>query len=480
MAETGGTPIKGAFFGLIIMFGIFILGAWFFDHFTGRDSNAKIAVRSIAVYTPAVPDSQWGDTSHGLKCKLNFETTAPSQFIDTFICVQYENITKNDIVFLFDPNETLKAASAVNRDRWKLKLAPIVKMPDMSDDEYRKLYESSIQTIKPGQIFEGKIECQIENVIKNKGFMSGFFDVTYVLEIDENKISQFQSSTDQTLWTGKIKAGDCQIFLTMPHAGGCNDCHGDADYHHGVLQDCRFCHAEGTAILHKTCIRCHKRDDQKIYGRRRVLGPEGDFDRLSRHLSGFIKDRNCLVCHDMTRHGCGSVILADPNSPGKICEGRDTEFCLSCHNSNPPESVKFPKVPAAKKFYNTFMLPDYNTDENEPSTEEPDTSGYPALEIEPSATDSSSDSDSYGYPALEIEPLETAPAGSAASNKTENNSGLKVHSQKKGVSIYDKSDYLNSDLYKKNVECTDCHKSHGSTRPSLLKNLHGPDDEPRI
>ena len=142
MAETGGTPIKGAFFGLIIMFGIFILGAWFFDRFTGRDSSAKIAVRSIGVYAPAVPDSQWGDAIHGLKCKLSFEPTAPSQFIDTFISVQYENITKNDIVFWFDPNDSLKAVSAVNSDKWKLRLVTIPKEL-MSEWDYKKSYEVS-------------------------------------------------------------------------------------------------------------------------------------------------------------------------------------------------------------------------------------------------------------------------------------------------------------------------------------------------
>lgn len=456
MAETGGTPIKGACVYLLVTLGIFLFGAWLFDHFTGHGLNAENSVLSIGVYAPAVPESQWGNPSHGLRCKLNFESTSPSQFIDTFITVQYENITKNDIAFLYDPNDILKAVSAVNSDNWKLKLVPIP-AEHLGTQEFKKLYEASVNTIKPGEILEKKIECQIDNVIKDTGFISGLFNVTYVHKIDENKISQLQSSEEKTLWTGKIKAGDCQVFLTMPHAGGCNDCHGDADYHHGVLQDCRFCHDEGRDILDETCIRCHKRDEQKVYGRRRVLGPEGDFDKLSKHISGIIKDSKCLVCHDMTRHGSGEVILADPNSPGKIWKGRDTEFCLSCHNSNPPENVKFPKVSPAKKSDASFMPPDDKTKENQTST---------------------TDSDSDGYPALEIEPAEPAAVSSAA-KKSEDDSGSKVHSQK-GVSIYDKSDYRNSDLYKKNMECTDCHKSHGSTRPSLLKNMHGPDDEPRI
>ncbi len=453
MAETGNPPIKGAFFGLLVMLGIFLLAGWLFDHFTAQAPN----VLSIAVYAPAVPEPQWGNPSNGLRCKLNFETVAPSQFIDTYITVQYENITTNDIAFLYDPNATLKAVSAANKDKWKLKLVPIAIInTDMSEDEYKKLYESSVQTIKPGEIFEGKIECVIDNVLKDKGFISGFFDVTYALEIDESKISQFQSGTGQTLWTGKIKAGDCQIFLTMPHTGGCNDCHGDADYHHGVLKDCKFCHAEGTAILHETCIRCHKRDSQKIYGRRRVLGPEGDFDNQSKHIPGIIKDDDCLACHDMTKHGYGVVHLIDPNSPGrKIWTGSDTEFCLSCHNSNPPPNVKFPQAPEAKNSYDTYTPNDFSTEDEFPMT------------------------DSNDFPEFEMAPEESVASDPWASDDFMFDSGEKIHSEK-AESLYDKSDFRNSVLYKKNVQCTDCHRSHGSSRPSLLKNVHGPDDKVRI
>jgi hypothetical protein len=452
MAETGSPPIKGAFFGLLVMLGIFLLAGWLYDHFIGQRANAGNSVQSIAVYAPAVPESQWGNPSHGLRCKLDFETAAPSQFVDIFITVQYENITKNNIAFLYDPNATLKAVSAVNKDKWKLKLTPIaIVNTTLSEDEYKKLYESSVQTIKPGEIFKGRIECVIDNVAKDKGFISGFFDVTYTLEVDENIISRFKSDAGQTLWTGKIKAGDCQIFLTMPHSGGCNDCHGDADYHHGVLKDCRFCHAEGTAIIHETCIRCHKRDAQKEYGRRRVLGPEGDFDNKSKHIPGTIKDEDCMTCHDMTMHGYGTIHLIDPNSPAKkIWTGSDTEFCLSCHNSNPPAKVEFPAVIKALDIK----------------------SGYGKNAGSP-IKDSNSHSD------VEAAPDKFTPLDLLTPKPPSDDSAEKVHSQK-GVSIYDKSDFRNSVLYKKDVQCTDCHRSHGSNRPSLLKNVHGPDDKVRI
>jgi len=366
MAQTDNSAIRGAFFGLLVLFGIFVLAGWFFDSLTHRNASAEESIYSIAVYAPAVPESQWGNASNGLRCKLSFNRTDPSQFTDIVINIQYENITDDVISFLFDPNDTLKAVSAVNKDNWKLKLAPVPQI-FMSDEDYKELYKSSIEKINPGEIFEREIQCQIENIVKDIGFISGYFDAVCNIEIDENKISQIQTTSDQVLWTGKIKSGECKIFLTMPHDGGCNDCHGDADYHHAVVQDCRFCHAEGTDVLDETCIRCHKRDNKKIYGRRRVLGPSGDFDRLSKHISGLIKDEDCLVCHNMTMHGMGTVYLVDLNSPGtKTWAGPNPKFCLACHNGNPPEKVRFPENKPEYLIYNTSMFDEtYGYDENE-------------------------------------------------------------------------------------------------------------------
>lgn len=515
MAQNESSPIKGAFFGILILFGIFILAAWFFDHLTGRGLNSEAPVLSIGVYAPAVADSQWGYPSHGLRCKLNFSRPDPSQFTDISINIQYENITNDPINFLYDPNETLKAVSAVNNDNWKLKLTTVPQDFTMSDDDYKKLYESSVQTIKPGEIFEGKIKCQIDNVVKDTGFIYGYFDAVCKLNIGKNKISQIQSDPDTALWTGKIKSGVCKIYLTMPHDGGCNDCHGDADYHHGVLQDCRFCHSESTDILHETCVRCHKRDAQEIYGRRRVLGPEGDFDNPSKHIPGLIKDDDCLVCHDMTMHGSGVVHLIDPNSPGrKIWTGSDTEFCLTCHNSNPPEYVKFPEEKPASEVntaqyaqapepyhypeFEPFTQDSNNYPETQNSYPEVGTSSYPDVQTGypdegtssyPGAETTYPEAGTSGYQEVgtsvypdvqtEIEGNTGTEYGDTTMTNLLPGSGDKIHSDT-GVSIYDKSDFRNSVLYKKGVECTDCHRSHGSDRHDLLKNIHGPDDKVRI
>jgi len=460
MSQTDNSAIRGAFFGLLVLFGIFVLAGWVFDHLTHRSASAGEAVLSIAVYAPSVPESQWGNANNGLRCKLSFNRPDPSQFKNITINIQYENITDDVISFLFDPNDILKAVSAVNKDNWKLKLVPIPKL-FMSDEEYEELYDSSVEKINQGEIFKREIQCQIENVVKDTGFISGYFDAICSIEIDENKISQIQAASDQALWTGKIKSGECQIYLTMPHDGGCNDCHGDADYHHGLDHDCRFCHEESTDVLNETCLRCHKRHEQNEYGRRRVLGPEGDFDNTSRHFPGIIRDRNCLVCHDMEKHGYGVVVLADPNSPGKkTYTDHYTEFCLSCHNSNPPEKVKFPESIESGDFSMSYDYSDYDSGYSDYDSPADDDSGYPDVTFSPE--------ESSGYQGVD----------SMLPDPTRDSEG-KFHPDTE-TSIYDKSDFINSDLYKKNVECTDCHRSHGSNRPSLLKNVHGPDDKKRI
>jgi hypothetical protein len=164
----------------------------------------------------------------------------------------------------------------------------------------------------------------------------------------------------------------------------------------------------------------------------------------------------------MEKHGYGVVVLADPNSPGKrTFTDHYTEFCLSCHNSNPPEKVKFPEKKGAEELPMLYEYSDYD-------------SGY-------SDYDSFSENDDDGYPEVTFSPEESSGYQGVSSmlpGPTSDSEG-KFHPDTE-TSIYDKSDFINSDLYKKNVECMDCHRSHGSNRPSLLKNVHGPDDKKRI
>jgi hypothetical protein len=64
---------------------------------------------------------------------------------------------------------------------------------------------------------------------------------------------------------------------------------------------------------------------------------------VSRHISGTIEDEDCLLCHDNSQHGNGVVSLIDPDSGGiEPWTGTSTDFCLTCHDGEPPANVSFP------------------------------------------------------------------------------------------------------------------------------------------
>jgi len=94
-------------------------------------------------------------------------------------------------------------------------------------------------------------------------------------------------------------------------------------------------------IKTESCSQCHPREG--VFGRRQILGPEGDFELASKHIYDKIEDKDCLSCHDYSKHRTGVVSLIDPDSGGtKPWTGTLTGFCLTCHDGNPPAGVKFP------------------------------------------------------------------------------------------------------------------------------------------
>ena len=115
---------------------------------------------------------------------------------------------------------------------------------------------------------------------------------------------------------------------------------------HVKLQECTNCHVGEVGnsnfnIKPEACGSCHPREG--VFGRRTILGPDGEFGMVSRHISGTIQDKDCLQCHDHSKHGKGVVTLIDPDSGGKKAwTGSRTDFCLTCHDGDPPEGVTFP------------------------------------------------------------------------------------------------------------------------------------------
>ncbi|MHC4758574.1 MAG: hypothetical protein ACYTE8_07940, partial [Planctomycetota bacterium] len=126
-------------------------------------------------------------------------------------------------------------------------------------------------------------------------------------------------------------------------------CHGDTDYHHSDFQkgNCNNCHVgeagkDSFGMRTESCSQCHPRENER--GRRQILGPGGDFDMASKHISGEIEKEDCLKCHDHSQHGKGMVVLVNHDDKReKLTEsGPSIEFCLSCHDGDPPEGVVFP------------------------------------------------------------------------------------------------------------------------------------------
>ena len=124
------------------------------------------------------------------------------------------------------------------------------------------------------------------------------------------------------------------------------DCHGKQDYHHLKSYGCADCHIgevgeDDFDIKPEACSQCHPRPGQQ--GRRLILGRDGEFNQASRHVYGRIEDSDCLMCHDPEGHQSGIVSLIDPSEDqGKAWQGTASEFCLTCHGQDAPESAVFP------------------------------------------------------------------------------------------------------------------------------------------
>ena len=173
-------------------------------------------------------------------------------------------------------------------------------------------------------------------------------------------LAQIEPDPEQPVWTGNLSSGTCTLDVTSPLPAGCIDCHGDGDYHHKDNQSCETCHAGEVGdynfdVRPEACGQCHPRDG--VFGRRQILGSGGEFDMASRHISGAVEDKDCLLCHDNSQHRNGVVSLIDPDSSGtKPWIGSRTGFCLTCHDGEPPPHVSFPAESAGSGYDKSKFL----------------------------------------------------------------------------------------------------------------------------
>ena len=289
---------------------------------------------------PPPPVPQWGQTVNGLRCGLSID---PEKFVVGDIVaatLKFENTTDKPIDFYYSAANAVKHLDIVNSDGQVLSIKA-------GRNRWARFRRSNpVQRIAPGKAFEAEVEGTIVAPEEQAAFAVGQFGAVYRNEINDDTLAQIEPAPARGVWKGKLSSGTFRVDLELPHQEGCIDCHGDADYHHVKDENCEYCHVgeasnDDFGQRDEVCVNCHPREG--VYGRRQILGPGGEFDMASKHIPGEITDKDCLLCHDKSKHRNGVVSLIDPDSGGtKPWTGTRTEFCLKCHDGEPPDGVSFP------------------------------------------------------------------------------------------------------------------------------------------
>ncbi|MHC4495568.1 MAG: cytochrome c3 family protein [Planctomycetota bacterium] len=291
---------------------------------------------------PPPPVPQWSRPVNGLRCGLIID---PEEFtVGEQVAVQlrFENTTNKSINLYYKSTDALKRIAIDNGNGQTLEL----QSAGGRSSRRRGRGGSPIQTIAPGQPFETEIEAKVVAGPGKEAFAAGQFHAVYNLEVNDETLAQVEPAPKQAVWTGKLTSGKYALSVNSAPPVGCADCHGGEDYHHKLDEDCEDCHVGevGTDefdVKKEACGQCHPREG--VQGRRQILGPGGEFEMASRHIPGKLEDKHCLMCHDNSKHRNGVVSLIDPDSEGtEPWTGSRTDFCLACHDGEPPEGVSFP------------------------------------------------------------------------------------------------------------------------------------------
>lgn len=332
-------------------------------------------------HLPPPPEPKWSQAVNGLRCGLSID---PANLVigeDVAIQLRFENTTDRPIGFYYQPSDVIENV-AISNDAG---LALRAEASGGRQARTNRRRGSPIRKIAPGQAFEAEIEGRIVAGSDEMAFAAGPFEAVYNLEVDEATFGQDLPRPAQSLWTGKISSGAFTLNISAPPPAGCADCHGGGDYHHKENRDCQECHvgkvgSDDFGTKEGSCARCHPREG--VYGRRQILGPGGEFNMASKHFSGTVEDKQCLFCHDNSQHRTGVVSLIDPDSGGaKPWTGTRTDFCLTCHDGDPPAHISFPAESGGSGFDKMKFLSSAlgQTEEGCSYCHMPHGSPYPAL-----------------------------------------------------------------------------------------------------
>jgi len=309
-------------------------------------------------HMPPPPKPQWGQPVNGLRCGLSID---PENFIigePVAAQLRLQNTTSQSVNFYHPAADAVKHITIDNGNGQTLKVEA---SGGRRWSRRRKRGGGSlIRKIAPGEVFEANIEGRIVAASGQAAFAAGPFRAVYTLKVTKEMLAQIEPAPEEPVWTGKLASGTYALSVAAPAPTGCADCHGDGDFHHKDNHSCQNCHVgevgnDDSDVKKDSCARCHPRDG--VYGRRQILGPGGEFEMASKHFPGMVEDGDCLLCHDNSRHRSGIVSLIDPDSGGKKpWTGSRTEFCLTCHDGDPPAHVSFPGESSGSGFDKSKFL----------------------------------------------------------------------------------------------------------------------------
>ncbi|MBI2336159.1 MAG: hypothetical protein HYU97_05300 [Deltaproteobacteria bacterium] len=149
----------------------------------------------------------------------------------------------------------------------------------------------------------------------------------------------------------KVMQGkSCYTCHNFPHNNVWKDIHGQ-QLKPEAIQDCQKCHVSSNNVAlegtPQSCNSCHDKlscldcHDQAKAGRRKIVGPGGDFSLGQHHASGEVNQETCLTCHYMNDHWSGVVKLKDPDAGVGMVYNfnpQDPEsveaFCVNCHDQD--------------------------------------------------------------------------------------------------------------------------------------------------
>lgn len=304
---------------------------------------------------PPPPEPVWSEPVGGLRCGLSLDPERLTIGEQVVAQLRFENVSAEPIAFYHKTDGAAERLVISNDGGQRLKMQPIRRRLPRN----RRGSGSAIQTIAPGKTFETQVEGKIVAAPGGDEAIAGQFHAVYSLDVAEESLADLKPAPTQAVWTGKLSSGTYTVGVTSPEQESCMDCHGGADYHHVKVQDCTKCHVGevGKAdfdLKVEACGSCHPRTG--VFGRRTILGPEGEFSMASKHIAGTIEDKDCLRCHDHSKHQNGVVSLIDPDSGEDAWTGSRTDFCLACHDGEPPEGVTFPEKSPGSGFDKMMFL----------------------------------------------------------------------------------------------------------------------------